>query len=66
MDPIEKAIEDIESREAGDNFSYRRVAKKIFPKLTERRCRGGTKAKRARMQPKQNASYYSTHNKSRS
>ncbi|KAF1937743.1 hypothetical protein EJ02DRAFT_322539, partial [Clathrospora elynae] len=28
MDPIEKAIEDIESREEGASFSYREVAKK--------------------------------------
>jgi hypothetical protein len=28
MDPIQKAIEDIESREEGATFSYREVAKK--------------------------------------
>jgi DNA invertase Pin-like site-specific DNA recombinase len=28
MDPIEKAIEEIESREEGVSFSYREVAKK--------------------------------------
>ena len=27
MDPIQEAIEYLESREAGDNFSYRQVAK---------------------------------------
>jgi hypothetical protein len=28
MDPIQKAIEEIESREPGDNFSYNKVAVK--------------------------------------
>jgi hypothetical protein len=28
MDPIQKAIEEIESREEGASFSYRQVAKK--------------------------------------
>jgi transposase len=29
MNPIQEAIADIESRESGDNFSYREVAKKF-------------------------------------
>jgi transposase len=29
MNPIQEAIDDIESRESGDNFSYREVAKKF-------------------------------------
>ena len=29
MDPIQEAIEYIESREAGDKFSYRQVAKRF-------------------------------------
>jgi hypothetical protein len=29
IDPIQEAIEAIESREAGESFSYRKVAKKI-------------------------------------
>jgi hypothetical protein len=62
MSPIQEAIEYIESREAGDKFSYRQVAKELG--LIEQRCREGTKAKHGPMKRWQNASSYSTHNKS--
>jgi hypothetical protein len=61
MDPIQEAIECIESREAGDDFSYRQVAKKFG--VDRKRCRGGTKGEHTPMQRRRASDNYSTHNK---
>ncbi|KAF1972794.1 hypothetical protein BU23DRAFT_467150 [Bimuria novae-zelandiae CBS 107.79] len=42
MDPIDKAIEEIESRGPGEEFSYRKIAKKYgVPDTTLRRIHQG-------------------------
>ncbi|EOA85713.1 uncharacterized protein SETTUDRAFT_111395 [Exserohilum turcica Et28A] len=48
MDPIQEAVEYSNSREPGDNFSYRKVAKKFrFNRTTlSRRHRGAQRSRR--------------------
>jgi len=66
MNPIQEAIEEIESREPGDEISYHEVAKKLKKKLelTEQRCRGDTEVFSARVKRSSASDYYSTHNRS--
>jgi hypothetical protein len=62
MDPIQEAIEGIESREDGASLLYLEVAKKSG--LIDRRCREGNEENSAQMQPTTRIKCYSTHNRS--
>jgi hypothetical protein len=63
-DPIQEAIKEVESREDGEQLSYREVAKETSPELTERRCRDDTKRFSARVTRSSASDSYSTHNRS--
>jgi len=63
MTPIQEAIEYIESRESGDEFSYRQIAKRFgVDRTTLSRRHKGVQASGPPMKPKYKLSNYLTYN----